>query len=86
MALSLFVLVVAVPPAYYAHLAAFRARFYMEPEASDSGSVTSGIGPSVSRSMATGSSSSRPTRVVASGLVRPLPALKDNVKKVMFYC
>lgn len=22
----------AVPPAYYAHLAAYRARFYMEPE------------------------------------------------------
>ncbi|KAL2649280.1 hypothetical protein R1flu_017408 [Riccia fluitans] len=32
-----------VPPAYYAHLAAFRARFYMEPETSDSGSMTSGI-------------------------------------------
>ncbi|RVW61731.1 Protein argonaute 1A [Vitis vinifera] len=31
-----------VPPAYYAHLAAFRARFYMEPETSDSGSMTSG--------------------------------------------
>ncbi|CAA6673424.1 unnamed protein product [Spirodela intermedia] len=30
-----------VPPAYYAHLAAFRARFYMEPETSDSGSMTS---------------------------------------------
>eukprot|EP00246_Nothoceros_aenigmaticus_P003021 TRINITY_DN1395_c0_g1_i2.p1 TRINITY_DN1395_c0_g1~~TRINITY_DN1395_c0_g1_i2.p1 ORF type:complete len:223 (-),score=31.18 TRINITY_DN1395_c0_g1_i2:395-1063(-) len=75
-----------VPPAYYAHLAAFRARFYMEPEASDSGSVTSGVGLTGSRSLATGSSSSRPTRVVAGGLVRPLPALKDNVKKVMFYC
>ncbi|KAK9087943.1 hypothetical protein Syun_030337 [Stephania yunnanensis] len=24
-----------VPPAYYAHLAAFRARFYMEPELSE---------------------------------------------------
>ncbi|CAN1265708.1 Protein argonaute 1 [Linum perenne] len=31
-----------VPPAYYAHLAAFRARFYMEPDTSDSGSMTSG--------------------------------------------
>ncbi|ONK71129.1 uncharacterized protein A4U43_C04F5010 [Asparagus officinalis] len=31
-----------VPPAYYAHLAAFRARFYMEPETSDSGSMASG--------------------------------------------
>uniref|UniRef100_A0A0E0NJ26 Uncharacterized protein n=1 Tax=Oryza rufipogon TaxID=4529 RepID=A0A0E0NJ26_ORYRU len=31
-----------VPPAYYAHLAAFRARFYMEPDTSDSGSMASG--------------------------------------------
>lgn len=50
----------AVPPAYYAHLAAFRARFYVEPEMQENG--TKGTG------------------------VRPLPALKDNVKRVMFYC
>ncbi|KAJ7549424.1 hypothetical protein O6H91_07G053000 [Diphasiastrum complanatum] len=64
-----------VPPAYYAHLAAFRARFYMEPENSDS-------------------SSGEPPRNVAAGrgvrpnaaIVRPLPAVKDNVKGVMFYC
>ncbi|KAJ0965438.1 hypothetical protein J5N97_026576 [Dioscorea zingiberensis] len=31
-----------LPPAYYAHLAAFRARCYMEPETSDSGSMASG--------------------------------------------
>lgn len=73
-----------VPPAYYAHLAAFRARFYMEPE-SDSGSLTSGVGPA-GRSMATGSSGSRSTRVAAGAAVRPLPALKENVKRVMFYC
>ncbi|RLN07443.1 hypothetical protein C2845_PM11G20930 [Panicum miliaceum] len=68
-----------VPPAYYAHLAAFRARFYMEPETSDSGSVASGPagrGPSASRS----------TRAPGGAAVRPLPALKDNVKRVMFYC
>ncbi|XP_077246982.1 protein argonaute 1A-like [Tasmannia lanceolata] len=71
-----------VPPAYYAHLAAFRARFYMEPETSDSGSLTSGAAgrggpPGGARSM----------RVAAGNAnVRPLPALKDNVKKVMFYC
>lgn len=69
----------AVPPAYYAHLAAFRARFYMEPETSDGGSVASGPagrGPqSASRSTAPGGAA-----------VRPLPALKDNVKRVMFYC
>jgi hypothetical protein len=31
-----------VSPAYCAHLSAFRARFYMELEISDSGSMTSG--------------------------------------------
>ena len=70
----------AVPPAYYAHLAAFRARFYMEPETSDSGSVASGPagrGPQ---------SASRSTRSPGGAAVRPLPALKDNVKRVMFYC
>ncbi|KAL3716352.1 hypothetical protein ACJRO7_008022 [Eucalyptus globulus] len=75
-----------VPPAYYAHLAAFRARFYMEPETSDSGSVTSGIatgrgGPGMS---AAGSRSTRAPG--ANAAVRPLPALKENVKRVMFYC
>ncbi|KAG8074533.1 hypothetical protein GUJ93_ZPchr0006g42628 [Zizania palustris] len=59
-----------VPPAYYAHLAAFRARFYMEPDSSDSG----------------GQSTSRSTRAAGGGAVRPLPALKDSVKRVMFYC
>ncbi|XP_057951537.1 protein argonaute 1 [Malania oleifera] len=75
-----------VPPAYYAHLAAFRARFYMEPETSDSGSMTSGaaagrvgIGP--------GGLGGRSTRLPgANAAVRPLPALKENVKRVMFYC
>lgn len=72
-----------VPPAYYAHLAAFRARFYMEPETSDSGSMTSGA---VSRGGA-GAAVGRSTRAPgANAAVRPLPALKDNVKKVMFYC
>lgn len=73
-----------MPPAYYAHLAAFRARFYMEPETSDSGSVTSaaasrgGVGPGAG---------ARSTRAPGSNAnVRPLPALKDNVKRVMFYC
>ncbi|KAH6816389.1 Stabilizer of iron transporter SufD / Polynucleotidyl transferase [Perilla frutescens var. frutescens] len=53
-----------VPPAYYAHLAAFRARFYMEPDVQESG---------------------KGGRVGETG-VRPLPALKENVKRVMFYC
>ncbi|EEE66396.1 hypothetical protein OsJ_22736 [Oryza sativa Japonica Group] len=67
-----------VPPAYYAHLAAFRARFYMESDSSDSGSMASGRGG--------GSSTSRSTRAAGGGAVRPLPALKDSVKNVMFYC
>ena len=33
---------VAVPPAYYAHLAAFRAREYVGDETSDSGSTSGG--------------------------------------------
>ncbi|XP_010249941.1 PREDICTED: protein argonaute PNH1-like [Nelumbo nucifera] len=56
-----------VPPAYYAHLAAFRARFYMEPEVSEN-------------------PMSRGTQSVNGSCVRPLPALKEKVKKVMFYC
>uniref|UniRef100_A0A1J3JNK1 Protein argonaute 10 n=1 Tax=Noccaea caerulescens TaxID=107243 RepID=A0A1J3JNK1_NOCCA len=64
-----------VPPAYYAHLAAFRARFYMEPEVmQDNGSP--------------GKKSAKATTVGDSGGggVKPLPALKENVKRVMFYC
>ncbi|KAK9707013.1 hypothetical protein RND81_07G167300 [Saponaria officinalis] len=74
-----------VPPAYYAHLAAFRARFYMEPETSDSGSIMSGaVGGSRGGMSAPGG---RSTRAPASNAaVRPLPALKENVKRVMFYC
>lgn len=72
----------AVPPAYYAHLAAFRARFYMEPETSDSGSMTSGT--AAGRGGVGGARSTRGPG--ASAAVRPLPALKENVKRVMFYC
>lgn len=60
-----------VPPAYYAHLAAFRARFYMEPEMQENGSA---------------GRSSKSTRATGETGVRPLPALKENVKRVMFYC
>ncbi|KAF8400717.1 hypothetical protein HHK36_014017 [Tetracentron sinense] len=58
---------ICVPPAYYAHLAAYRARFYMEPE-----------GPE--------NSTTRSTHSPNGSCVRPLPALKERVKKVMFYC
>ncbi|CAN6235946.1 unnamed protein product [Urochloa humidicola] len=68
-----------VPPAYYAHLAAFRARFYMEPDTSDSGSMASGArGPPPG--------GARSSRAAGSVAVRPLPALKENVKRVMSYC
>nr|XP_016468232.1 PREDICTED: protein argonaute 1-like isoform X2 [Nicotiana tabacum] len=72
-----------VPPAYYAHLAAFRARFYMEPETSDSGSVTSAAASNRGGVGAMGRSTRAPG---AGAAVRPLPALKENVKRVMFYC
>nr|XP_034913779.1 protein argonaute 1B-like [Populus alba] len=62
--------ILPVPPAYYAHLAAFRARYYIEGDiASDSGG--GGTGP--------------PVRSEAAP-VRPLPAISPNVKNVMFYC
>ncbi|KAL3613183.1 Protein argonaute 10 [Castilleja foliolosa] len=56
-----------VPPAYYAHLAAFRARFYMEPDVPEKGSGGQRVAGETCG-------------------VRPLPALKENVKRVMFYC
>lgn len=64
-----------VPPAYYAHLAAFRARFYMEPELQDNNSTTGGA-----------IQTAKGTRAAGETGVRPLPALKENVKRVMFYC
>lgn len=63
-----------VPPAYYAHLAAFRARFYMEPDMQENGSSNGGCGQA------------KATRAAGECGVRPLPAVKENVKRVMFYC
>ncbi|KAL6513810.1 argonaute 5 [Orobanche minor] len=61
-----------VPPAYYAHLAAFRARYYIEGvDMSDSGSASGGPG---------GHTRERNVEV------RPLPVIMDKVKDVMFYC
>lgn len=73
-----------VPPAYYAHLAAFRARFYIEPETSDNGSLHSGLRGSSAGPSSSGTRSTRPGTGAAA--VRPLPAIKENVKRVMFYC
>ncbi|CAI9105507.1 OLC1v1004438C1 [Oldenlandia corymbosa var. corymbosa] len=65
-----------VTPAYYAHLAAFRARCYQPQEGgySDSGSRSGG------------SDRNRATRSETVGEVRQLPAIKENVKEVMFFC
>ncbi|KAF8039529.1 hypothetical protein BT93_B1907 [Corymbia citriodora subsp. variegata] len=59
-----------VPPAYYAHLAAFRARYYIEGDESDAGSSGGGRGTTEGTAVA----------------IRVLPSIKDNVKDVMFYC
>ncbi|GMG98489.1 hypothetical protein Nepgr_000329 [Nepenthes gracilis] len=59
-----------VPPAYYAHLAAFRARYYIEGDASETNSAGSGGQMTQER----------------KAEVRPLPQIRDNVKEVMFYC
>eukprot|EP00268_Persea_americana_P054738 TRINITY_DN629_c0_g1_i7.p1 TRINITY_DN629_c0_g1~~TRINITY_DN629_c0_g1_i7.p1 ORF type:complete len:1085 (-),score=182.17 TRINITY_DN629_c0_g1_i7:1254-4508(-) len=72
-----------VPPAYYAHQLAFRARFYSEPGTSDSGSLPAG---GSTRGTPGGGGGARNTRVSTNVAVKPLPSLKDNVKKVMFYC
>ena len=69
-----------MPPAYYAHLAAFRARFYME-AISDSGSGTSPGGTESAQSKLTITSTAS-----AIAYVRPLPIVKENVKRVMFFC
>ncbi|CAA6666327.1 unnamed protein product [Spirodela intermedia] len=58
-----------VPPAYYAHLAAFRARFYMDSAAPEDDPAAA-----------------RTTRSASGSCVKPLPALKEKVKRVMFYC
>ncbi|KAI5400665.1 hypothetical protein KIW84_065521 [Lathyrus oleraceus] len=66
-----------VPPADYAHLAAFRARFYMDPETQENGSTADGNSSHGSKGT---------TRAAGECGVKPSAALKDNVKRVMFYC
>lgn len=53
----------------------------MEPETSDSGSMASGAAAGRG-----GAGAGRSTRAPGGAAVRPLPALKENVKRVMFYC
>lgn len=59
-----------VPPAYYAHLLAFRARYYVE-------------GLTMSDS---GSTSAKDLTKDKQALLQALPKIKENVKDVMFYC
>ncbi|XP_026415038.1 protein argonaute 1-like isoform X3 [Papaver somniferum] len=59
--------------------AAFRARFYMEPETSDSGSMASGAAGRGGGAVARGGP--RAPGAGAGAAVRPLPALKENMKK-----
>ncbi|XP_021767509.1 protein argonaute MEL1-like [Chenopodium quinoa] len=59
-----------VPPAYYAHLLAFRARFYVE-------------GMTMSDSEST---SAKDLTKDKKPEVQPLPEIKENVRNVMFYC
>ncbi|XP_010258604.1 PREDICTED: protein argonaute 7-like [Nelumbo nucifera] len=61
-----------VPPAYYAHLAAYRGRLYLE--RSDTAAFA--------RSAAAAASPSR----AAPPKTTPLPKLNEKVKKLMFYC
>eukprot|EP00850_Spirogloea_muscicola_P016065 SM000128S26198 [mRNA] locus=s128:42629:48102:- [translate_table: standard] len=65
-----------VPAAYYAHLAAFRARFYASAEPSEGGSAT--FDPFARSSTAGGPG--------PEALVRQLPPLCSEVKQFMFYC
>ncbi|KAK3126587.1 hypothetical protein QOZ80_7AG0558960 [Eleusine coracana subsp. coracana] len=60
-----------VPPVYYAHLAAFRARYYDERDGTDAASVVSG---------GTAGGAGGPPAL------RRLPKVKENVKNVMFFC
>lgn len=59
-----------VPPAYYAHLAAYRGRLYLE--RSEFTGFTSGNNCTLSRA--------------APPKTTPLPKLSESVKKLMFYC
>lgn len=70
---GIFILILlhAVPPAYYAHLAAFRARYYDEQDSTDGTSVVSGGAAAAG---------------AVPAAFRRLPQIKENVKEVMFFC
>lgn len=58
----------------------------MEPETSDGGSVTSGAAAGRGGGAGVAGRNTRAPGAGVGAAVRPLPALKDNVKRVMFYC
>ena len=62
------------PPAYYAHLAAFRGRYYDEQGSSPAPDGTSVVGGD-----AAAAGDDPPA-------CRRLPQIKENVKEVMFFC
>lgn len=69
-----------VPPCYYAHLAATRARLWLGAEGSDQGSQHDRA------SSAGGSSRGTHSRAGgAAALARPLPPLHERIRKSMFY-
>ncbi|KAI5066488.1 hypothetical protein GOP47_0019112 [Adiantum capillus-veneris] len=74
-----------VPPCYYAHLAATRARLWLGPEGSDEGSLRDR--DSQAGGSAGGSSRGTHSRAggAAVGLNRPLPPLHERIRKSMFY-
>ncbi|TXG74261.1 hypothetical protein EZV62_002840 [Acer yangbiense] len=59
-----------VPPVYYAHQLAIRARYYIEGGDSPDGGSSSGKGGTSETNLE----------------VKPLPSIKENVKEVMFFC
>lgn len=76
--------IAAVPPCYYAHLAATRARLWLGAEGSDQGSQRD----RASNAGGSAGGSSRGTHSRAGGaaaLARPLPPLHERIRKTMFY-
>ncbi|KAJ4745605.1 Argonaute protein [Rhynchospora pubera] len=77
-----------VPPAYYAHLAAFRARYYVEGDnigEVEEGPGSGGNGPGGSALVSARTGGGAKTRDKPLE-IKPLPKVKENVKEVMFYC
>lgn len=68
-----------VPPAYYAHLAAYRARLYIEAQG---GSDTTSLRGGQTSSVGSGGKNTRSS----APPVRPLPPIQKNVQEVMYFC